>query len=131
EVGSRERRAANLDVREINRLIRKFSLRNSFHAATPRQSRSTASLLAMAIVVPPMPGSSAATSIHCFAMLTERSARLLDLTDYGLAVGNPADVVVFDAQTPEQAIAEIRNPLAAFKRGRQTMMRRPPELLRP
>jgi len=68
---------------------------------------------------------------ECFAMLTERSARLLNLTDYGLAVGNPADVVVFDAQTPEQAIAEIRNPLAAFKRGRQTMMRRPPELLRP
>jgi cytosine/creatinine deaminase len=46
-------------------------------------------------------------------------------------VGNPADVVVFDVHTPEQAIAEIRNPLAAFKRGRQTMMRRPPELLRP
>ena len=68
---------------------------------------------------------------ECFAMLTERSARLLNLTDYGLAVGNPADVVVFDAQTPEQAIAEIRNPLAAFKRGRQTMMRRLPELLRP
>jgi cytosine deaminase len=68
---------------------------------------------------------------ECFAMLTERSARLLNLTDYGLAVGNPADVVVFDAHTPEQAIAEIRNPLAAFKRGRQTMMRRPPELLRP
>jgi cytosine deaminase len=68
---------------------------------------------------------------ECFAMLTERSARLLNLPDYGLALGNPADVVVFDAQTPEQAIAEIRNPLAAFKRGRQTMVRRPPELLRP
>ena len=68
---------------------------------------------------------------ECFSMLTERSARLLNLDDYGLAVGKPADVVVFDAQTPEQAIAEIRNPLAAFKRGRQTMMRRPPELMRP
>src|SRR5580693_1681401 len=60
---------------------------------------------------------------ECFAMLTERSARLLNLDDYGLTVGKPADVVVFDAQTPEQAIAEIRNPLAAFKRGRQTMAR--------
>jgi cytosine/creatinine deaminase len=68
---------------------------------------------------------------ECFAMLTERSARLLNLADYGLAVGNPADVVVFDAQTPEQAIAEIRNPLAAFKRGRQTVVRRPPQLIRP
>ncbi|HKD25604.1 MAG TPA: amidohydrolase family protein [Xanthobacteraceae bacterium] len=68
---------------------------------------------------------------ECFAMLTERSARLLNLRDYGLAVGNPADLVLFDAQTPEQAIAEIRNPLSAFKRGRQTMLRQPPELIRP
>jgi cytosine deaminase len=68
---------------------------------------------------------------ECFAMLTERSARLLNLKNYGLAVGNPADVVLFDAETPEQAIAEIRNPVAAFKRGRQTMLRRPPQLIRP
>ena len=68
---------------------------------------------------------------ECFAMLTERSARLLNLADYGLAAGNPADVVLFDVETPEQTIAEIRNPLCAFKRGRQTMLRRPPELLRP
>jgi cytosine deaminase len=46
-------------------------------------------------------------------------------------VGNPADIVIFDAQTPEQAIAEVRNPLAAFKRGRQTMARQPPKLIRP
>jgi cytosine/creatinine deaminase len=68
---------------------------------------------------------------ECFAMLTERSARLLNLRDYGLTVGNPADIVLFDAQTPEEAIAEIHNPLSAFKRGRQTMMRRAPELIRP
>ncbi len=66
-----------------------------------------------------------------FAMLTERSARLLNLGDYGLTVGNPADIVVIDAETPEQAIAEIRQPLAVFKRGRQTVLRRPPELFRP
>jgi cytosine/creatinine deaminase len=68
---------------------------------------------------------------ECFAMLTERSARLLNLTDYGLAVGNPADVVVIDAKTPEQAIAEIRQPLAVYKRGRRTVVRHPPELVRP
>ena len=68
---------------------------------------------------------------ECFAMLTERSARLLNLTDYGLEVGNPADIVVIDAATPEQAVAEIRQPLAAFKRGRQTVVRHPPELVRP
>ena len=68
---------------------------------------------------------------ECFQMLTERSARLLNLKDYGVAVGNPADIVVIDAETPEQAIAEIRQPLAVYKRGRQTVLRHPPELLRP
>jgi cytosine/creatinine deaminase len=68
---------------------------------------------------------------ECFAMLTERSARLLNLKDYGLAVGNPADIVVIDAESPEQAIAEVRQPLAVFKRGRRTVVRHPPELVRP
>jgi cytosine/creatinine deaminase len=68
---------------------------------------------------------------ECFAMVTERSARLLNLTGYGLEVGNPADIVVIDAVTPEQAIAEIRQPLAAFKLGRRTVVRHAPELVRP
>jgi cytosine/creatinine deaminase len=68
---------------------------------------------------------------ECFAMLTERSAKLLNLKDYGIAVGKPADIVIFDAQTPEQAIAEVRNPLATFKHGRQTMERQPARLIRP
>ena len=66
-----------------------------------------------------------------FGMLTNRSARLLNLKDYGIAVGNPADLVVIDAATPEQAIAEIRPPLAVWKRGRCTVIRHPPELLSP
>src|SRR5947208_7683975 len=66
-----------------------------------------------------------------FGMLTERSARLLNLKDYGLIPGNPADIVVIDAATPEQAIAEIRPPLSVWKRGRRTVIRHPPELLPP
>jgi cytosine deaminase len=68
---------------------------------------------------------------ECFEMLTDRSARLLNYTDYGFAVGNPADVVILNAQTPEQAVAEIAQPLAAFKNGRQTMRWNLPELMRP
>ena len=68
---------------------------------------------------------------ECFGMLTDRSARLLNLKDYGFAVGNLADVVVIGAQAPEQAIAEISQPLAVFKRGRRTVVWHPPELLRP
>jgi cytosine deaminase len=66
-----------------------------------------------------------------FLMLSEHSARLLNLKDYGLAVGNPADIVIIDATTPEQAVAEIRPPLAVWKRGRRTVTRQPPELHQP
>ncbi|HEX3862353.1 MAG TPA: amidohydrolase family protein [Stellaceae bacterium] len=66
-----------------------------------------------------------------FMMLTDRSARLLNLRDYGLMPGRPADIVVIDAATPEQAIAEIRPPLAVWKRGRQTVIRDLPRLLAP
>ena len=52
---------------------------------------------------------------ECFAMLTERSARLLNLKDYGLAVGNPADIVLFDAKTPEQAIAQVHQRVEAVE----------------
>lgn len=68
---------------------------------------------------------------ECFGMLTDRSARLLNLRDYGLKAGLPADIVIIDAQTPEQVVAEIAQPVAAFKRGAQTVVWRPPELLRP
>ena len=68
---------------------------------------------------------------QCFEMLTTRSARLLNFKDYGFAVGNRADVVILNAQSPEQAVAEIAQPLAAFKNGRQTMTWSLPQLLRP
>ncbi|HXT79618.1 MAG TPA: amidohydrolase family protein, partial [Acetobacteraceae bacterium] len=68
---------------------------------------------------------------ECFAMLTDRSARLLNLKDYGIAVGNPADIVVVDAATPEQAVAEVCQPLAVFKRGVKTVTRPRAELHRP
>ena len=68
---------------------------------------------------------------ECFRMLTDRSARLLNLKDYGFSIGGPADVVVIDALTPQQAVAEIAQPVAAFKHGRQTMQWALPTLLRP
>jgi cytosine deaminase len=58
---------------------------------------------------------------ECFEMLTTRSAKLMNLKDYGIAVGNPADVVVLDAATPFQAVTEISAPLAVFKHGRRTV----------
>jgi cytosine deaminase len=68
---------------------------------------------------------------ECFNMLTERSARLMNLADYGIRVGNPADLVVVDATTPEQAVQEICHPLAVFKRGYRTVSRPRAELHKP
>jgi cytosine deaminase len=68
---------------------------------------------------------------ECFAMLTTRSARLLRRDDYGIARGNPADLVVWDARTEAETVATIALPLHGFKRGRRTFTRTPPTLARP
>jgi cytosine deaminase len=68
---------------------------------------------------------------ECFAMLTDRSARVLNLKEYGFVIGYPADIVIVNAQSPEQAVAEIAQPIAAFKHGRRTVDWSLPKLLRP
>jgi cytosine deaminase len=68
---------------------------------------------------------------ECFEMLTHSSAKLLNLKDYGFAIGNPGDAVVLNAETPEQAVAEIAQPLAAFKNGKRTLAWDLPQLMRP
>jgi cytosine deaminase len=67
----------------------------------------------------------------CLEMVTARSARLLNLSDYGIAVGNPADFVVLDCTDAQSAIAELAQPLMVFKRGQMTVSRPAPTLLRP
>jgi len=68
---------------------------------------------------------------ECFNMITTRSAMLMNLDDYGLQVGKPADIAVLDAASPEQAVAELSPVLYAFKRGRRTVTRNPAVLHRP
>lgn len=59
----------------------------------------------------------------CLDMITHSSARIMRLTDYGLAVGNPADLVVLDATSAPDAVARIAQPLMGFKAGRPTFTR--------
>jgi cytosine deaminase len=68
---------------------------------------------------------------ECFAMISERAARILGRKDYGLAVGNPADLVVWNAKTPSEVIATVAQPAMGFKRGRRTFTRETPSLHRP
>ncbi len=68
---------------------------------------------------------------ECFEMMTHRPADLIGLDDYGIAVGNPADFVVWDAVSSAEAIATVAQALHGFKRGHRTFSRTLPELNRP
>lgn len=69
--------------------------------------------------------------VECFEMVTSRSARILRLPDYGVAVGCQADLVILDCADPAEAVAEVVPALAGFKRGRRTFTREPVVLHRP
>jgi cytosine deaminase len=62
---------------------------------------------------------------ECLHMITSRSAKLMNLRDYGVDVGRPADFVVLDCTTAETAVQELAPVLYAFKRGRKTVTRAP------
>jgi cytosine deaminase len=67
----------------------------------------------------------------CLDLVTEQPARLMNLADYGIKVGNPADLIVLDTKDSRFAIAELPDVVMGFKRGRQTFERRRPTLFRP
>jgi cytosine deaminase len=67
----------------------------------------------------------------CFEMVSSDAARILNLRNYGLAVGNPADFAVLDAKSESEAVAVVAPVLYAFKRGRRTVTRLAPDLRRP
>ena len=70
-------------------------------------------------------------TVECLEMITNRSARLMRLDDYGLEVGKAADMVVLDCYDRLSAVAELAQPLLGFKRGRLTFKREPAVVNRP
>jgi cytosine/creatinine deaminase len=66
-----------------------------------------------------------------WTFFTSNSAKLMRRGDYGIAVGNPADLAVIDAPDPVAAIREIAPVLTGFKRGRRSFTRAPVMLHRP
>jgi cytosine deaminase len=67
----------------------------------------------------------------CFDLVTTLPAKLMNLKDYGIAVGNPADFIVLDNADKAMAVAELSQPLTGFKRGRRSFVRAAPVLLKP
>lgn len=68
---------------------------------------------------------------QCIDMVTSLPAHLMNLVDYGLDVGKPADFVVLDAPDATHALAEIAPALMGFRSGRMTFERKRPQLFRP
>src|SRR3982074_2577505 len=67
----------------------------------------------------------------CLDLVTQLPARLMNLRDYGIAPGNPADIIVLDTTSGKNAIAELPDVLMGFKNGRQVFERKPAVLMRP
>jgi cytosine/creatinine deaminase len=59
----------------------------------------------------------------CMDMVTVLPAKIMNLGDYGIAVGNPADIVVLDCVDRVAAVSELAQPLLAMKRGRISFSR--------
>ena len=68
---------------------------------------------------------------ECFALVSDRPARMLRKDDYGIAVGNPAELVVWNAKSAAEVIATVAQPVMGFKRGRRVFTRELPTLHRP
>ncbi len=67
---------------------------------------------------------------ECLDMVTTLPAKLMNLADYGIAVGNSADLVVLDCRDRTSAVAELAQPLMGLKRGRRSFTRLPAMLHR-
>jgi cytosine deaminase len=67
----------------------------------------------------------------CLDLVTGLPARLMNLRDYGIAPGNPADIIVLDTTSARDAIAELPDVLMGFKNGQQVFERQAAVLLRP
>ena len=134
-LGGREKdHRVERSVVDANRLVRQgvtcsISSNNILNAFTPmgdgqliRQANLYANIVQQA-----MPDALRDT----WGMFTTQSARLMRRGNYGIAVGNPADLVLVDAPDPVAAIRQVAPTLMAFKHGRRTFTRTPAVLHRP
>lgn len=67
---------------------------------------------------------------RCLSMVTDGPAKMMRLQGYGLAPGDRADLVVFDAPDRAEAFASIAPPVMGIKAGRQSFVRPQARILR-
>ncbi|MTH78081.1 amidohydrolase family protein [Paracoccus aestuariivivens] len=66
----------------------------------------------------------------CFDMIGRNAARIMRLPDYGLKIGDRADLIVLDTTSHAEAFATIAQPVMGFKAGRQSFSRPEARILR-
>jgi cytosine deaminase len=67
----------------------------------------------------------------CFDLMTIHPAKTLHIENYGVVVGAPADLAVYDVPDRAHAVMELARPVRAYKRGRLTFRRDEAVLLKP
>jgi cytosine/creatinine deaminase len=90
-----------------------------------------ASLLRMANFYANVAQVSPADFDRCIDLVTGLPARLMNLKDYGMIPGNPANFIVLEAESASSALAEIADVAMAFRNGEQTFSRAPAEFRHP
>ena len=65
----------------------------------------------------------------CYAMVTDQAALTLNLADqYGIAVGQPANLIVLDADSPYDALRRTATVTHVISRGRMLLETQPPKV---
>jgi len=65
----------------------------------------------------------------CYAMVTDQAALTLNLADqYGIAVGQPANLIVLDADSPYDALRRTATVTHVISRGRMLLETQPPQV---
>ena len=68
---------------------------------------------------------------QCLGMISTFAARLMNIADYGIKVGGPADLLLLPSRDAAMTVAEIATPFLGIKRGRLSFQRSAPTLNRP
>ncbi|MEG0678570.1 MAG: amidohydrolase family protein, partial [Carnobacterium sp.] len=100
----------------VNMCIATNNIRNAF---TPYGNGDILQTAMLAIPVAHLGGANDLKTV--LPMITDNPAKAMGLTDYGIAVGNKADVVLLDTKVKENAIIDIPTRLFVIKSGKVTV----------
>lgn len=97
----------------VNMCLATNNIRNAF---APYENGDILQIAMLSIVASHLGGAEKLPTVT--PMFAANAAKALELTDYGLAVGNKADMVLLDCKVPGNTIIDIPERLFVIKNGR-------------